>query len=129
MLSSQSLSWAGFRCPGGCGESILLSLNQKQHPSWAIASPLIRWGDQHLILLLGSLTNVTANEWVRQGILDELKPYGSLIIKATGRMMPLYGQWRKAHLIPDNQEIKRKLDYLTTYLSMRKILADWIGDR
>lgn len=66
-------------------------------------------------------------EWNKA--LDELKPYGSLIIKATGRMMSLYGQWRKANLIPDNQEIKRKLDYLTTYLNMRKILADWIGNR
>nr|WP_242017980.1 DUF6527 family protein [Synechocystis sp. FACHB-383] len=30
--------WACFRCPSGCGELILLSLNKSQHPSWSITS-------------------------------------------------------------------------------------------
>jgi hypothetical protein len=28
--------WACFRCPGGCGEIVKLSLNQKRTPCWSI---------------------------------------------------------------------------------------------
>lgn len=29
--------WACFKCPGGCGEVINLSLNPKQRPRWQIS--------------------------------------------------------------------------------------------
>ena len=29
--------WGCFRCPGGCGEKLQLSLSQKRRPRWSIA--------------------------------------------------------------------------------------------
>lgn len=51
--------WACFRCPGGCGENMHAVLESKA-ASMLGRSPLIRWDDQHFILLLDSLTNATA---------------------------------------------------------------------
>ena len=28
--------WACFKCPGGCGEKIMLSLSKKKRPHWAV---------------------------------------------------------------------------------------------
>ena len=28
--------WACFRCPGGCGEKIQLSLNERRRPRWSV---------------------------------------------------------------------------------------------
>ena len=30
------LKWACFRCPGGCGEKLQLSLNQARRPRWTV---------------------------------------------------------------------------------------------
>lgn len=73
--------WACFRCPGGCGESMHAVLESKA-ASMLGRSPLIRWDDQHFILLLDSLTNATATfGYVREllnGALIQVRnePYG-----------------------------------------------------
>ena len=35
------LKWACFRCPGGCGEKLKLSLNQSRRPRWVIGFDLL----------------------------------------------------------------------------------------
>jgi hypothetical protein len=71
--------WGCFQCPGGCGEVIKLSLNNKHHPCWAITidrlerptvSPSIR-----------QLNDCRCHFWVRRGIVEwcEDTPSPSLI--------------------------------------------------
>ncbi|MEH2002841.1 MAG: DUF6527 family protein [Nostoc sp.] len=60
--------WACFRCPGGCGENILLSLNQKRHPCWAIAIDSL--GRPTLQPSVRQLNECHCHFWVRQGIVE-----------------------------------------------------------
>jgi len=66
--------WACFRCPGGCGEKIKLSLNQKRRPRWTVTpdclnrptvSPSIR-----------QLNECRCHFWIRQGRVDWCKDSG-----------------------------------------------------
>lgn len=64
----QYQKWACFRCPGGCGESILLSLNQKRHPSWKIT---IDWlGRPTLYPSIRQLNDCQCHFWIRQGMIE-----------------------------------------------------------
>ncbi|BAY63624.1 hypothetical protein NIES22_37120 [Calothrix brevissima NIES-22] len=60
--------WACFRCPGGCGENILLSLNQKRHPCWAIAIDSL--GRPTLNPSVRQLNECHCHFWVRQGVVE-----------------------------------------------------------
>jgi hypothetical protein len=60
--------WACFQCPGGCGEKILLSLNQKHHPSWKIT---IDWLERPTINpSVRQLNECRCHFWVRQGVIE-----------------------------------------------------------
>lgn len=60
--------WACFHCPGGCGESILLSLNQKRHPCWGVT---IDWlGRPTLHPSVRQLNECRCHFWVRQGVVE-----------------------------------------------------------
>ena len=63
---SKYQKWACFRCPGGCGESILLSLNHKRHPYWKVG---LDWlGRPTLHPSIRQLNECRCHFWVRQGI-------------------------------------------------------------
>lgn len=65
---SKYQKWACFRCPGGCGESILLSLNQKRHPFWRLS---LDWlGRPTLHPSIRQLNKCRCHFWVRQGIVE-----------------------------------------------------------
>ncbi|WP_246628708.1 DUF6527 family protein [Methylomagnum ishizawai] len=36
------LKWACFRCPGGCGEKLQLSLNPSRRPRWTVGLDWLR---------------------------------------------------------------------------------------
>jgi Family of unknown function (DUF6527) len=60
--------WVCFQCPGGCGEKILLSLNQKRYPCWAIS---IDWlGRPTLDPSVRQLNECRCHFWVRQGVVE-----------------------------------------------------------
>lgn len=70
----QYQKWACFRCPGGCGEIILLSLNTTRHPSWQVfvdglrrptISPSVR-----------QINDCKCHFWVRQGRVDWCRDSG-----------------------------------------------------
>lgn len=56
----------------------------------------------------------------------ELAPAGQQAVRATGRLIALYGQWVKVRHAPANKDLKRLLDWLTTYLSVRNTLNVWV---
>ena len=65
---SKYQKWACFRCPGGCGESILLSLNQNRHPFWKVT---LDWlGRPTLYPSIRQLNKCRCHFWVRQGIVE-----------------------------------------------------------
>ncbi len=65
---SKYQKWACFRCPGGCGESILLSLNQNRHPYWKVT---LDWlGRPTLYPSIRQLNECRCHFWVRQGIVE-----------------------------------------------------------
>ncbi|MBW4505911.1 MAG: hypothetical protein KME64_05310 [Scytonematopsis contorta HA4267-MV1] len=60
--------WACFQCPGGCGERILLPLNQKRYPCWKIT---IDWlGRPTLYPSVRQLNQCRCHFWVRQGVVE-----------------------------------------------------------
>ena len=60
--------WACFRCPGGCGENILLSLNQKRHPCWTVT---VDWLQRPTLdPSIRQLNECRCHFWVRQGIVE-----------------------------------------------------------
>lgn len=60
--------WACFRCPGECGEAILLSLKQTQHPSWKVT---IDWlGRPTIHPSVRQLNECKCHFWVRHGCVE-----------------------------------------------------------
>jgi Family of unknown function (DUF6527) len=66
--------WACFRCPGGCGETIKLSLSKNKRPKWTAVpdwlkrptvSPSVR-----------QLNDCRCHFWIRQGRVDWCKDSG-----------------------------------------------------
>lgn len=60
--------WACFRCPGDCGENILLPLNKTQRPRWTVS---IDWlGRPTIHPSVRQLNECRCHFWVRQGRVD-----------------------------------------------------------
>lgn len=60
--------WACFRCPGDCGENILLPLNKAQRPRWAVS---IDWlGRPTIHPSVRQLNECRCHFWIRQGRVD-----------------------------------------------------------
>lgn len=60
--------WACFRCPGGCGENILLPLNKTQRPRWAVS---VDWlGRPTIHPSVRQLNDCRCHFWIRQGCVD-----------------------------------------------------------
>jgi len=56
---------ATFRCPGGCGERLLLSLNSRQQPHWELA---IDWlGRPSLTPSIRQMNACRCHFWIRAG--------------------------------------------------------------
>ena len=66
--NSKYHKWACFRCPGGCGERILLSLNQKRHPYWRMTIDWLKRPTLHPSVR--QLNECQCHFWVRQGIVE-----------------------------------------------------------
>ena len=60
--------WACFRCPGGCGEVILLSLNTSQRPSWKVVLDWLR--RPTLYPSVRQLNECNCHFWVRKGLIE-----------------------------------------------------------
>lgn len=57
--------WACFRCPGGCGECIKLSLNPKRRPRW---STTVDWlGRPTVSPSIRQTSDCRCHFWVREG--------------------------------------------------------------
>lgn len=60
--------WACFTCPGGCGEKIQLSLNQKQQPSWKITIDSL--GLPTIYPSVRQINECHCHFWIRKGIVQ-----------------------------------------------------------
>ncbi|MFP5274974.1 DUF6527 family protein [Coleofasciculus sp.] len=60
--------WACFRCPGGCGEVILLSLNTSRRPSWKV---VLDWLKRPTVYpSVRQLNECKCHFWVRKGQIE-----------------------------------------------------------
>jgi Family of unknown function (DUF6527) len=60
--------WACFQCPGGCGESVLLSLNQSQHPRWKVSLDWI--GRPTVYPSVKQLNECRCHFWIKKGKIE-----------------------------------------------------------
>ncbi|AGF53761.1 sll6052 (plasmid) [Synechocystis sp. PCC 6803] len=58
--------WACFRCPSGCGELILLSLNKNQHPSWRVDCDWLNRPTLHPSVR--QLNHCQCHFWIKRGV-------------------------------------------------------------
>jgi hypothetical protein len=58
--------WACFRCPGGCGEVVKLSLNAKQHPCWQVE--IDNLARPTVVPSVRQLNDCGCHFWIREGI-------------------------------------------------------------
>ena len=66
--------WACFHCPGGCGETIKLSLSKNRRPRWTAMSD---WLNRPTILpSIRQTTECQCHFWIRQGRIDWCKDSG-----------------------------------------------------
>lgn len=60
--------WACFRCPGGCGEIIKLSLSTSRKPRWAVSSD---WLQRPTVTpSVRQLNQCQCHFWIKQGQID-----------------------------------------------------------
>lgn len=60
--------WACFRCPGGCGEKIMLSLSRNRQPHWKAQ---VDWlGRPSLEPSIRQVNKCRCHFWVRRGRVD-----------------------------------------------------------
>ena len=60
--------WVCFQCPGGCGETILLSLNQARHPCWIVSTDWLERPTVHPSIR--QLNDCRCHFWIRQGAVE-----------------------------------------------------------
>ncbi|HAV45404.1 MAG: hypothetical protein CME74_09110 [Halomonas sp.] len=63
--------WASFRCPGGCGERIDLSLNPHLRPNWKVT--LDWWRRPTVVPSVHQRNNCGCHFWIRKGKVDWCK--------------------------------------------------------
>ncbi len=60
--------WACFRCPGGCDETIKLSLSQSRSPRWSVSSD---WLKRPTVLpSVRQISECRCHFWVKKGGID-----------------------------------------------------------
>ncbi len=63
--------WACFKCPGGCGATIPLSLNPKRRPSWAV---VLDWFQRPTVKpSVHQKNNCGCHFWITKGRFDWCK--------------------------------------------------------
>lgn len=60
--------WATFRCPCGCGDTIMLSLSQKRRPSWTVVSDWL--GRPTLDPSVRQTGGCYSHFWLRRGSIE-----------------------------------------------------------
>lgn len=60
--------WACFKCPGGCGTRISLSLNPNRRPRWSIVRDW--FGRPSVSPSVHQLNECACHFWIRQGRID-----------------------------------------------------------
>lgn len=66
--------WACFRCPGGCEDIILLSLNKSRRPSWRVFPDWLKRPTLHPSVR--QLNECKCHFWMRKGRVDWCKDSG-----------------------------------------------------
>ena len=60
--------WACFRCPGGCGEKLQLSLNMTRRPRWAVS---LDWLLRPTVTpSVHQLNACRCHFWIKQGMIE-----------------------------------------------------------
>lgn len=57
--------WACFHCPGGCGETIKLSLSKNRRPKWAVVADRLK--RPTVSPSIRQLNNCRCHFWIRRG--------------------------------------------------------------
>ena len=60
--------WACFHCPGGCGETIKLSLSQNRRPKWTVTSDWLR--RPTISPSVRQTNECRCHFWIHQGRID-----------------------------------------------------------
>jgi hypothetical protein len=60
--------WACLRCPGGCGERIQLSLNEKRRPRWSVTIDAL--GRPSVSPSVNVLNDCRCHFWIKRGGID-----------------------------------------------------------
>lgn len=63
--NSKFQKWACFKCPDGCGETILLSLSQSRRPRWTVTADWM--GRPTIHPSIRQLDGCKSHFWVKQG--------------------------------------------------------------
>ena len=66
--------WAGFLCPCGCGERILLSLSQERRPRWSVDADW--FGRPTVTPSVRQTDGCMSHYWVRKGRVDWCRDSG-----------------------------------------------------
>lgn len=69
--------WACLRCPCGCGEKLMLSLNQARRPCWAVT---LDWlGRPSITPSINQLNACRCHFWIKGGIVEWCRDSGRRI--------------------------------------------------
>lgn len=64
--NGQYLKWACFRCPGGCGEKLQLSVNVNQRPHWTVQLDWLR--RPSVTPSIRQLNTCRCHFWIKKGV-------------------------------------------------------------
>lgn len=68
--------WACFSCPGGCGETLKLSLNSQRRPRWSVTTDWLR--RPTLLPSVRQTSGCKCHFWVRHGRIEWCRDSGHL---------------------------------------------------
>ena len=68
--------WACFKCPGGCGETISLSLSQKRRPRWKVSFDWLERPSVHPSVR--QQNQCRCHFWIKKGIVRWCRDSGHL---------------------------------------------------
>ncbi|MBZ9764806.1 hypothetical protein LB553_28640 [Mesorhizobium sp. CA8] len=73
----QTPKWMTFQCPSGCGTPLLLSLNPKRRPRWAVASDWL--ARPTLTPSIRRTDGCRCHFWIRKGRVEWCKDSGKIL--------------------------------------------------
>lgn len=62
---AEVMKWACFRCPGGCGACLSLSLNPQRRPRWTVL--IDRWGRPSVEPSIHQKNDCGCHFWIKNG--------------------------------------------------------------